>query len=136
MGNIANVLSRQGQFDQAIDRQTEVGQNTVPECRGCGKSVRQGRGFAFKGPTALTSPAAEGQAGQITKCIFCAVGHWAMLRRSLSVALVIGTVLTSLNHGDTIFLGEWKPALYWKVPLTYCVPFLVATYGALSNSRR
>jgi hypothetical protein len=59
-----------------------------------------------------------------------------MLRRSLTVALVVGTVLTFLNQGDTIFAGNWKTQLYWKVPLTYCVPFLVATFGALSNTRR
>jgi hypothetical protein len=59
-----------------------------------------------------------------------------MLRRSLSVALVVGTVLTILNQGDTLFAGEWKSALYWKIPLTFCVPFLVATFGAMTNVRR
>ena len=26
--------------------------------------------------------------------------------------------------------------LWWKIPLTCCVPFLVATYGAISNGHR
>ena len=121
---------------QAIDRQSEAQRGSVLDCGRCGKLVRQGRGFAFKLPTADTSSDAGGQFGQITKCIFCALRHLAMLRRSISVALVVGTVLTLLNQGDIIFAGEWKGALYWKVPLTYCVPFCVATYGALSNSRR
>jgi hypothetical protein len=29
----------------------------------------------------------------------------------------------------------WDAPLVWKVPLTYLVPFLVATWGALVNSR-
>jgi len=121
---------------QAIDRQTDVQQISILECGRCGKTIRQGRGFAFKVSTDPTSPDVGGQAGQITKCILCAILHSAMLKRSLTVAVVVGTVLTFLNQGDIIFAGDWKSALYWKVPLTYCVPFCVATYGALSNSRR
>lgn len=61
--------------------------------------------------------------------------HWPMLRRSLIASVVVGTALTALNQGDTILAGQLTNALAWKIPLTYCVPFLVATYGALSNSR-
>ena len=61
--------------------------------------------------------------------------HWPMLRRSLVASLVVGTALTALNQGDAILSGQIAGALAWKIPLTYCVPFLVATYGALSNSR-
>jgi hypothetical protein len=59
-----------------------------------------------------------------------------MLRRSLKVAAVVGTILTLLNQGDIILAGGWENALYWKVPLTYCVPFCVATFGSLANGRR
>jgi len=59
-----------------------------------------------------------------------------MLRRSLMVAAVVGTIITLLNQGDIILAGYWKTVLYWKIPLSYCVPFCVATYGALSNTRR
>jgi len=59
-----------------------------------------------------------------------------MLRRSLVAALVVGTALTLLNQGDTLLSGQWNAALYWKIPLTYCVPFCVASYGALANSRK
>jgi len=40
-----------------------------------------------------------------------------------------------LNQGDILFAGNWQDPLYWKIPLTYSVPFCVATYGALSNGR-
>ena len=52
------------------------------------------------------------------------------------VALTVGTILAFLNHGDTFLAGNWKSGLYWKIPLTYFVPFCVATFGALTNSRR
>jgi hypothetical protein len=58
-----------------------------------------------------------------------------MLKRSLVTALVVGTILTAINQGTVIADGEFPAALYWKVPLTYCVPFCVATWGALINSR-
>jgi len=51
-----------------------------------------------------------------------------MLRRSIGVSLVIGTVLTAINQGDAILAGQ-SPAI-WKIALTYLVPFLVATHGA------
>ena len=56
-----------------------------------------------------------------------------ILARSLRASLVVGTVLTALNQGDLILQGTFPAALWWKVPLTYLVPFLVATYGALGN---
>ena len=59
-----------------------------------------------------------------------------MLKRSLIAALVVGTVLTILNQGDALLSGQWNNALFWKIPLTFCVPFIVATYGALTNSRK
>ena len=78
---------------------------------------------------------AGGVAAGVTKCLRCALRHWPMLRRSLLAGLLVGTVLTALNQGDAILHGQLSSALAWKIPLTYCVPFLVATYGALSNSR-
>jgi hypothetical protein len=57
-----------------------------------------------------------------------------MLRRSLGIAAVIGTVLVLINQ-DHILAGRCAVALLWKVPLTYAVPFLVATWSALLNGR-
>lgn len=58
-----------------------------------------------------------------------------MLRRSLLIALLVGTILVAINHGDLLLHGQWNAALLWKIPLTYAVPFVVATAGALTNSR-
>ena len=89
------------------------------------------RSFGFKNRAAVASPAAA----PAVKCLACALKHRPMLRRSIIAALVVGTVLTLLNQGDVLISGGWNASLYWKIPLTYCVPFMVATYGALSNSR-
>jgi hypothetical protein len=56
-----------------------------------------------------------------------------MLGRSLRVAFVVGVVLTLINHGDALLGGLWTGALLWKVPLTFVVPFCVATWGALTS---
>ena len=54
-------------------------------------------------------------------------------KKALLIALVVGTLLTAINHGDTILMGNWPPLL--KVALTYCVPYCVATWGAITGKR-
>ena len=54
----------------------------------------------------------------------------ASARRSLIVALIIGTVLNVINQGDALVSGA--PLNYWKIALTFIVPFCVSTYGAYS----
>ncbi len=53
-----------------------------------------------------------------------------IVTRSLVVALVVGTVLNAINQGPELWGGE--PVVAWKLALTWCVPFLVASYGAWS----
>ncbi len=53
-----------------------------------------------------------------------------VLKRSLAVSLIVGTILCAINQGDAILAGEMP--VIWKVILTYIVPFCVATYGAYS----
>ena len=73
--------------------------------------------------------------GEADRCLRCALRHIPMLRRSLAAAAVVGTLLIALNQGDSIVSGG-SSALYWKIPATYVVPFVVSTWGALSNARR
>jgi hypothetical protein len=58
-----------------------------------------------------------------------------MLRRSGATALVVGTILVAINQGAALASGPWHPRLLWQIPLTYTVPFCVAAWGALSNSK-
>lgn len=55
-----------------------------------------------------------------------------VIRRSLKVSLIVGTALNCINQGDAIISGGISPHLYWKVPITYLVPFMVSTYAAVS----
>lgn len=51
-------------------------------------------------------------------------------RRSLLVALVVGSILNLINQGDAL-LG--LTSINWlKIGLTYLVPYAVSTYGAVS----
>jgi len=54
----------------------------------------------------------------------------SVLRRSLIVSLIVGTILVAINQGDVVLAGEIP--VIWKLVLTYIVPFCVATYGAYS----
>lgn len=54
----------------------------------------------------------------------------ACLRRSLAVALIVGTLLNAINQADVLFAGGEVSLV--KLALTYAVPFCVATYGAYS----
>ena len=58
------------------------------------------------------------------------------MRRSLTIALIVGAILTAINQGNLIVQGDFPAALAWKVPLTYAVPYCVATTGAILNARR
>jgi hypothetical protein len=56
-----------------------------------------------------------------------------IVTRSLVVAIIVGTVLNAINQGPELWRGE--PVIIWKLATTYCVPFLVASYGAFSALR-
>jgi hypothetical protein len=77
----------------------------------------------------------QGTGGLRLRCLACALTHGPMLRRSLGIALLVGSALVAINQGDVLLAGRWPPALAWKLPLTYMVPFVVATWAALSTSR-
>ena len=94
-------------------------------CTRCSSRLRPGRTFTFSTP-----------GGEVFKCLACALIHSPMVRRSFLTAIVVGTILSLLNQGTIFLTGSWESGLYWKIPLTYCVPFIVATWGALSNGRR
>ena len=105
-------------------------------CDQCGRNLSAGRSFAFKTQGGHSTTVGMSLGREVIKCFRCALMHFPMLKRSLAAAVVVGTVLTALNQGDNLLAGHWSNALYWKIPLTYCVPLMVATYGALTNSRK
>jgi hypothetical protein len=64
--------------------------------------------------------------GRICHCAISA----GVPRRSLLVALIVGTVLNLINQGDALVAR--MPIDFTKLLLTYLVPYCVATYGAVS----
>jgi hypothetical protein len=55
--------------------------------------------------------------------------------RGLKVSAIVGTILVAINQGDLILSGRLDASAAWKIPLTYLVPYCVATYGGVSAIR-
>ncbi|MGE3992030.1 nitrate/nitrite transporter NrtS [Pseudorhodoplanes sp.] len=70
---------------------------------------------------------------KITACLQCAISDGIPLR-SIYVAVIVGTVLNLINQGDALF--GYTDLNWAKLLLTYCVPYLVATYGAVAYKMR
>ena len=102
-------------LESSADRRTGSGR-----CARCGRDLSGTSGFAL---------------GGAVRCLRCALCYWPMLRRSAATALVVGTVLVAINQGAMLAAGALGSRLLWQIPLTYAVPFCVATWGALSNSK-
>ena len=111
-------LSRWSSVREMIQR------GALGHCARCGEALDDRVAFQFHTP-----------GGLMRKCLACTLRHAPMLRRSGFIALIVGTVLTVINHGDALIAGRWPPALFWKLPLTYAVPFIVATLGALGTGK-
>jgi hypothetical protein len=74
--------------------------------------------------------------GTLPRCLRCSLTYGPLVRRSRVVALIVGTILTAINQGNVILRGDFPISLYWKIPLTYVVPYCVASTGAMLNARR
>jgi hypothetical protein len=58
---------------------------------------------------------------------------WPAVRRSLWVAVIVGSILNLINQGEAL-LGDGQ-LVVWKLLLTYAVPFAVASYGSYAALR-
>ena len=54
----------------------------------------------------------------------------AIVKRSIIIAAIVGTILNLINQGDLI--DDMSKFQWWKCMLTYLVPYCVSTYGAVS----
>ncbi len=58
---------------------------------------------------------------------------WQMIKRSLGISAIVGTILNGINQGGAMLGDE---AVNWgHLLLNYLVPFLVASYSAWANTR-
>ena len=61
---------------------------------------------------------------------------WATVRRSLIIALSVGSTIILLNQGDVLLAGAITPRVVVKMLVTPCVPFCVSFYGAYAAYRQ
>lgn len=52
-----------------------------------------------------------------------------VLGRGARVSLLVGTVLTAVNHGDRLVAGQLEGWDWLRVAINYLIPFLVASYS-------
>lgn len=56
-----------------------------------------------------------------------------ILRRCLTIALVVGATLTAINLGDVIWRGAVDLRVAVKVAANFIVPFVVSNLGAMTS---
>ena len=56
-----------------------------------------------------------------------------ILNRSIKTAIVVGTILAFINHGELIFSWSLTPQCWMKMGLTCLVPYSVASWTATKS---
>jgi hypothetical protein len=56
-------------------------------------------------------------------------------RRATRMALVVGSILIAINHGDAILEGKITRARLFRMVLTLVVPYLVSTFSSVGAIR-
>jgi len=54
-----------------------------------------------------------------------------VVRRALAFAVVVGSVLIAINHGDALLAGEVDGTRWLKMGLTVLVPYVVSTWSSV-----
>jgi hypothetical protein len=82
--------------------------------------------------TATTGPATWSSWSELTGV----VGATPNLKRTLAIALVIGTLFVAMNQLEIILSGDATAIVWFKVALTYITPFCVSNLGILAATHR
>jgi len=56
--------------------------------------------------------------------------------QAIKIAVVVGTILNIINQGDYIFHMQFEHINYFKMGLTFFVPFCVSTYTAVTMNMK
>ncbi len=64
------------------------------------------------------------------------VVHRPHLRKTLRIALIVGTILFCINQLDLVITGRATLVVWLKAGLTYFVPFAVSNVGILVATKR
>ena len=54
-----------------------------------------------------------------------------VVRRALVFAVVVGSVLIAINHGDVLISGDIERVRWLKMGLTVLVPYVVSTWSSV-----
>ena len=57
-------------------------------------------------------------------------------KRALKVALLVGSILAVINHGDALITGSATATVWVKIVLTFVVPYCVATFASVQAIRQ
>lgn len=68
--------------------------------------------------------------------IFRVVVYPPYLKKTVRIALIVGSVLFLINHLDEVVRGQATLAVWIKGAATYLVPFCVANMGVLVAARK
>ena len=60
----------------------------------------------------------------------------SVVRRAAAYAAIVGSILAIINHGDALLSRSATAANYWKMGITYLVPYLVSTLSSVGAMRR
>jgi hypothetical protein len=58
-----------------------------------------------------------------------------VVRRATVVALIVGSILVIINHGDAIVRGDVSAGRLLRIALTMAVPYCVSTYSSVAALR-
>ena len=58
------------------------------------------------------------------------------LRATIRIALIVGTVLFTINQLDVVLSGKATAVTYLMSAVTYLVPFTVSNLGVLTGTHR
>ena len=57
-------------------------------------------------------------------------------KRAFNVALIVGSILAVINHGDVVLSGQATTTVWIKIVLTFLVPYCVATFASVQALRQ
>jgi len=65
--------------------------------------------------------------------LFTHLKNPGVVKRAIIVALIVGTLLNLINQGNHFFTGT---VVWWKLILTYLVPYCVSSYSSASEKAK
>lgn len=64
------------------------------------------------------------------------VTHWRHLKRTVTVALCVGTAFFAMNQLAVILAGQATLLTWLKVAITYLTPFCMSNFGILTATHK